>query len=135
MRGKVWMERAGEIHEVLGARLRDYWLSPHQIEELLDAALLVSGGRSTSLDLTVVTTVEEEAKAMRPHTLRPLVLTHPILMNPNRTPDVLFRVEHSPSEHEYPQREIWESKFLGAVSRHLDRRTFLKSVRGGCQGG
>ncbi|KAL6526905.1 hypothetical protein OROGR_015995 [Orobanche gracilis] len=134
VRSELWIERAAEIHEVLGERLRDYWLSPPQIKELLDAALLISGGRSTVLDLTVVTTVEEEEEAMRPLTLRPLDLTHPFLINPNRTPDVLFRSDpipsrdEIPSRHEHPQWEIWVSEYLGALGRHLDRRAFLKSL-------
>ncbi|KAL6505946.1 hypothetical protein OROHE_022665 [Orobanche hederae] len=93
---KTWLgsERFGasgssnRLRDKLSARLRDYWLSPPQIEALLDAARLSTG--PTVVDLEICSLVEAEEEAMRPATLRPLDLAP--LVNPDRRVDELFQL-------------------------------------------
>ncbi|KAL6527434.1 hypothetical protein OROGR_016524 [Orobanche gracilis] len=129
----IWIKTANFIREVLGVRLRDYWMSPPQIDELLDAALLFSGpeGRPISLHLEVCSVhAQEEAEAMRPHTLRPLALAHGATVNPNHTPDGSF---HTPIPSVKgvdgdPHPEILRTKFYEAVHFHFDRLNFLEKL-------
>ncbi|KAL6543880.1 hypothetical protein OROGR_010377 [Orobanche gracilis] len=88
-----------DVREALAMRLSDYWMSPPQIEKLLDKALGLGGPEAGAVvDLEVLTAQEEGepledalARAMRPAILRPFdLLTNHYLTNPSPRLEELF---------------------------------------------